>query len=1054
MFRALHASLPSSPGVSPGDPFSADLAVAVRAHGHPASRVHGWPTLTVGHDGSVGVFVALIVAFVGAVALAAPARAADFGLGVNAEKEACRAVERFDAPRGGAAVDIYCGAWERPSGFVIVGPADPRAASPSLAADCPGEGTAVAASDLADLRQIPCPAPARGGTAGLRRYGLVARSGGRTIFGVAFPADWAALVTAARVLSGAQARAAAAAGSTPGLAEIEAAYPAGLPGQGAQFNYELLRRRAFERNMIWTFGGAESDFEALLRAHDAVSPDDGAGRAAILAEIGLNLSDSRRFADAEETLARASALAAGADDPLLAGKIANYRALDALNQRRFAAARDMALAANALRASGRAGAGGAAISAADARRVDRATPKAPRQLLVEFDDQSVEERSAVLSAQGWYIAGVAARSVGDGAAAGYLAKAAGELTAVRAPPAWLTAAIAGEDARERLAAGDAAGAASRLGAALAEVRLIAPGTRAEAHLLLDLERTQAALGGSDAALASGRSAMAIFARQLEAPGLPAELAAGHLGLLLAKWNGGHDGATADEFFEALALTWDGAAARSAAQLAARLALGGAGKEARSYQDAERAWRAAVAARERLSLSPAPAGEIARADALVAATDTAYHEAEDALRAAAPAYLELINPSLAAADLKGALADKEGYLRLAVAADGGFGALVTREGVTPFAIAAKEGEIDALAARLRRTTAFHGRRLPAYDLDAAAALDGEVIAPAAPAMAGLERVQVDVSGVLASVPFAALVVSPPSAAAAGKAAEGDYTGIDWLSRHVGLATALGPASFVRFRKALAARAAPAASLVAFGDFRPDPALAAARLAQARGLTSACQVQVARVLGSLPALPDTAGEASGVAKAFGGAAHLGLGPEFTDAAFETSDDVSSAEVILLATHGVLGLSPCFPEPALLTSVGASGEGLIEASRLLDRRLDARLVILSACDTAGGSLAEGGDALSGLARGFLYAGAADVMATQWKIDSAASAGEVTAFLAAADKPGASFAGALASAQKSLYDSPETAHPFYWAAFILVGDGAARLEAHGAETVASAGR
>jgi CHAT domain-containing protein len=98
---------------------------------------------------------------------------------------------------------------------------------------------------------------------------------------------------------------------------------------------------------------------------------------------------------------------------------------------------------------------------------------------------------------------------------------------------------------------------------------------------------------------------------------------------------------------------------------------------------------------------------------------------------------------------------------------------------------------------------------------------------------------------------------------------------------------------------------------------------------------------------------------------------------------------------------------------------------------------LVILSACDTAGGSLSDGGEALSGLARGFLYAGAAGVLATEWKVDSATSAAEVSALLGAAAKPGQTLDLSLAAAQRSIYESPETGHPFYWAAFILVGNG-----------------
>ena len=103
----------------------------------------------------------------------------------------------------------------------------------------------------------------------------------------------------------------------------------------------------------------------------------------------------------------------------------------------------------------------------------------------------------------------------------------------------------------------------------------------------------------------------------------------------------------------------------------------------------------------------------------------------------------------------------------------------------------------------------------------------------------------------------------------------------------------------------------------------------------------------------------------------------------------------------------------------------------------------MVLSACDTAGGSAADGGEALSGLARGFIYAGAANVLATEWKVDSASSATEISALLKQATGKGATIAEALQTAQKALYDDPEKAHPFYWAAFILIGDGAVRLAA-----------
>jgi len=1004
--------------------------------------------------------LASLVAMLGIVAApqaSLAAQSGDFGLGSNAEKQACRATERFDAPRGARAVDIYCGQWERPSGHLTLAPASrQQSAMAALAEGCQGDQTALPSKEFTSLRQVACASNVEGAPPGPRRFGLIAMRGSVILTGSAYPADWAPLVEAARVLSGATARVAAAetdTASTPGLREIDAVYPEGAPGQGAEVNYELLRRRAFEHNVIWSFASSEQDFEALLRAHDAISPEDVQGRAEILAEIGLNLSDAGRFSEAADSLDRAEAEAKSEKGVLLASKIENYRALDQLNQRRYARALALALAANQLRATSGGEGAGAAVSATDSRAIDRATPAAQRNLLIQFDEATPQEKLAVLSAQGFYIAGVAARALGDPQAAHYLDQASGELSQAQSPPAWLSSAIANEEAEIRLANGDYAGAAARARAGLIQVRLIAPQTRSEAHLLLTFSRAQAGLGRTDEALASGREAIRIFAHQLEEPGLPADVASGQLDLLLSQWARAADPKLAAEYFETLALVWDGAAARSASQLAARLALQGVGAQARAYQDAERAYRAALATRQRLAVDPnATPASIDQAEAQIKDTVQRYATAESNLRAAAPGYLELLNPTASTSDLQGVLAEKEGYLRIVIAEGGGYGALVTRAGVHPFRIAMTARQIEEAAGKLRASTAFHGRTLPSYDIADAATLYAGLIGPIAADINGLDTIDIDVSGALASVPFAALVESAPQGEAARKVAEDeDYSDVDWLARRVAVTNALGPASLVRFRKSQATRAPAAHELAAFGDFRPDPDAAAARIAADHGLSAGCQKAIAHALATLGALPDTADEASDVAKAFDGKSRVRLGAEFTDVDFLQDPWVGQADVILLATHGVLGLSSCFAEPALLTSLGSTGDGLIEASRVLDRKLNARLVILSACDTAGGGVADGGEALSGLARGFLYAGAAAVLATEWKVDSATSAAEVGAFLAAAEKPDQSLSLAFAAAQRSVFASAETGHPFYWAAFILVGNGQASISP--AKTTVAAG-
>jgi CHAT domain-containing protein len=978
---------------------------------------------------------------------------ADFQLGQNSESQPCRAVSRFDTPQGAHAVDIYCGAWEQPSGRLTVFQSE-AAAQSALAALCVGEATTLQSADFTELRQVAC---GKTDKSGLRRYALVARRGARLAIGEVYPSDWAQVVNAARVLMGTVKPAAVGKGDTartPGLSEIQAVFPSGPPGQGAALNYELLRRRAYEYNSMWAFSASQRDFEELLQAQRRIAPEDAAGEAEILAEIGLNMSSARRFDEANATLQQAQALAVAAHDPLLASKIGNYRALDQLNQRRFAVALRLALAANQARANLVPGnkRAGAAITASDVGRVESSSSSlSQRSLLISLSEANDGDKATVLTAQGDYIAGVAARGLGSPAAASYLQAAAATLQQVTSPPARLVGDIANERADLSLESGAFADAASAAESGMAMIATVAPGTRSEAHLWLTLETAQAGLGLTAQALASGRAAMSIYAKQTESPGLPPDLAASHLGLLEKEWERTGDAAVAVEYFQTLALVWDGAAARTTSLLAARVALRDAGTQARAYQDAQRAYRAAYARRQVLVADPdAPQDQIAAADASVrkAAADLANAEAE--LRSRAPAYLELLSPQVSTADLQGVLAEHEGYLRVVMTSSGGFGALVDRGGVHPFRIALNGGQVDALVDRLRRTTHLRGKRLPDYDLEAAQALYAALVGPVNAHLAGARDLDVDVSGSLASIPFAALIASPPSPAQLEKVqSDQDYTGVDWLGRRFTVVNALGPAAFVRLRKE-PPPAPTQLSVVAYGDFEPNPAEAATRLAASEGLSVDCRSEIEHSLSLLGALPETADEARSVAATFS-TARLALGADFTDVDFMHSQDTASADVILLATHGVLALSPCLSQPALLTSVGAHGLGVIEASALLDRQLRARLVVLSACDTAAGGkldegrtgLDDGGDALSGLARAFIYAGARDVMATEWKVDADASKAEVGGMLKEAVQPGESLRDALAKAQAALYDQPETGHPFYWAAFILVGDGGGQLSA-----------
>ncbi len=1000
------------------------------------------------------VLAAMAVA--GLAASSGPADAAsyaDFALGPNAEAQACRAVWRFESARAPTAVDVYCGAWESPTGTVrtAAAGADPVAL---LARDCQGESKIVASGDVV-VRQIACVSPT--GSQGLARYGMIVEGGGKVAYGSAFPSDWAPLVSAARVTLGlAQPSAAAAPQSaqTPGLSEIQAVFPDGPPGQGAAFNYELLRRRGYEQNVAWSFGASERDFSELLRAHQRVNPNDSAGEAEILAEIALNLSDARRFGDAAELLDRAEAGARAAGDELLVTKVTNYRALDALNRGKNAEAMRLALAANAARAhlgdEGGGAPGQAVITPAVSRQMEnRTAPRTTRAVLALIEDVTPRERAAVLSAQGYATAAVAARSMGQGSAQEYLDRALASLGQSAVQPAWLGGQIYEERSSLALQGGNAARAEAEAREGLARIQTLAPETRVEARLILALERAKLAQGDRAGALQLGRTAMRILERQSEAPGMPADVASGHIEALLEAYEETKDPALASEYFETLTLVWDGAASRAAAQLAARLGSGQNGGAIRAYQDAQRNYRAALAKRVRIAASEAAAGDISDAEKATDDAARALAKAEGAVRQSSPRYLELLNPKVATADLARTLGADEGYIRVVLTKDAGYGAVVTRDGVIPYRIGISATQATDLVTKVRKSAVIRGRRLPDFDLQSSRALYKNLFEPVEASIAPLKVLHMDGGGVLASMPIGALIVRDLTDDLLQQVAlEQDYTGVDWLARHHALDMALGPAAFVRTRQAGGGTPIPA--VVAFGDFRPDPAAAALKIQTTHGLSERCRREIERALAGLRALPQTAAEAQAAAQAFGAGGQATLGAQFTDAGFMTSQSVADASVLVLATHGVLGLSSCFAEPALLTSVGDGGDGLIEASELLDRAIKARLVVLSACDTAGGGggavtegLADAGEALSGLARAFIYAGAPSVLATEWKIDASASALQTDVLLSTAAREGAPVAVALGRAQETLYDHAETAHPFFWSGFVLIGDGGATLGA-----------
>lgn len=163
---------------------------------------------------------------------------------------------------------------------------------------------------------------------------------------------------------------------------------------------------------------------------------------------------------------------------------------------------------------------------------------------------------------------------------------------------------------------------------------------------------------------------------------------------------------------------------------------------------------------------------------------------------------------------------------------------------------------------------------------------------------------------------------------------------------------------------------------------------------------------------------------------------LDDKFTRDRLQQNIENTTYPVVHLATHAQF--SSRAENTFLLTwDERINVRSLDQFLRQRERRLTKNpieLLILSACQTATGD----NRATLGLAGVAVRSGARSTVATLWSVQDQSTADLMAQFYAALDKPGVSKAAALRQAQLSLLRSPQVQyhHPYYWAAFILIGN------------------
>ncbi|MGE0432033.1 MAG: CHAT domain-containing protein [Planctomycetota bacterium] len=452
----------------------------------------------------------------------------------------------------------------------------------------------------------------------------------------------------------------------------------------------------------------------------------------------------------------------------------------------------------------------------------------------------------------------------------------------------------------------------------------------------------------------------------------------------------------------------------------------------------------------LSQADPSAEKLAAINAEIGRADVAATELRAEIRKKHPAWASLHYPEPATLkDVQAALAPTELLIAYSIGPRRSHAFAITREGIAHGALPAA----DELTWQIgyQRDLVIAGTPIVLEHLAGIAWRLGEtLITPFAATLKTHQDLVIAPDGPLHYLPFETLATAAPPAKLAR------YAEVPWLLSSVGSVRYVQSASVLVWLGS--GGMSPAANgggnptpdarpfLVALGD----PIYAAERRGNATGTggSGGTGDTAPAVFDGFARLPNTAREVDAIVR---GAADRGqvvrlVREEASEADLRTH--ATHARYLHIATHGVLDeRNPAFSglvltQPAGDAAAARAGEndGYLYLMEIFNLKVDAEVVVLSACQTGLGRLVNG-EGVEGLTRAFMYAGAPRLVVSLWSVDDASTATLMTAFYdrlwqAGGDAASRTTARALAEAKRQLIRSDRFSAPYFWSPFVAIGD------------------
>ena len=498
----------------------------------------------------------------------------------------------------------------------------------------------------------------------------------------------------------------------------------------------------------------------------------------------------------------------------------------------------------------------------------------------------------------------------------------------------------------------------------------------------------------------------------------------------------------NEAFEISQLASGLGAAEAVSQMAVRFAANDnkLAEVVRIKQDKIRQWQT-LDANLIEAASKASKQSIARIQKKITQLEADLDEINQELHQRYPKYEALVSPKpVSLSSVQSVLGNDEAMINYFLGPNDGFVWVIRKNNSDFFRVDTTFTEVATLVKAIRFKV-DPLRSLDRYDpvlVDQLHDLYKLLFKPATQSLSEASHIMIVPDGPLQSMPFAMLAMA--------SSAIKDYRQVKWLFQQYTTTTLPSVGSLKSLREfARASRAKK--SFIGFGDPVLDGASSSssqsvnvASLYDNRALAMVENVKL------LEPLPETADELMLLAKSLHASNDdLFLADDATEEVVK-SRDLRQYKTLAFATHGLMsGDFSGLTEPALVMTPpdtpSRNNDGLLTASEITQLSLDADLVLLSACNTAAEDGSPGAEGFSGLTKAFFYAGSRALMVSHWAVASDATVSLTTGMFNYKSKnPSAGVARALSESMRRYIkqaSSSATAHPMYWAPFVIVGEG-----------------